>query len=58
MQGCGHARVWSDIGFLRHLMRVDETCFYPSLHEGVLEAFHDSHPYGTLLQVVRNATEW
>ena len=61
---CGDYQVWTDTGFMPEPNKpkptTDDTdeCFFPTLHEHGLEAFYQSYPNGTLLNVVRNATEW
>lgn len=48
---CGKYRIWSDHGY------VGKKCWYPELHGG-LQAFYNSYPYGTIFNVIRNATSW
>lgn len=55
-KGCGHARVWSDIGYLRDQRG---TCFYPSMQPDVLERLVKYYPRATLLNsVYETPTAW
>lgn len=62
-EDCGDFQVWSDLGYMdersRHnkLKEGEAKCFFPSIHGG-LEAFHQSHPNGTILNVLRDPDQW
>jgi Sulfotransferase domain len=52
VEGCGDHKHWSDIGVVRPSM-----CYYPSVHGG-LEAIYQAHPFGTILNTIRDARSW
>ncbi|CAB9513884.1 expressed unknown protein [Seminavis robusta] len=52
VEGCGDHKHWSDMGVLRK-----NNCFYPSIHGG-LEAIYQAHPFGTIMNTVRDAKSW
>ncbi|CAB9518607.1 expressed unknown protein [Seminavis robusta] len=54
-KGCGHARIWSDVGYLRS---AQGKCYYPSLDEGFMDAFAKYYPHATIFHAVRDAGEW
>jgi hypothetical protein len=56
-KGCGYARVWSDIGYLRDTEN-NGTCYYPILDDSFLTAFAKYYPHATILHVVRDAEKW
>ena len=53
VEGCGDTLHFSDVG----VMRTDG-CFYPSMDRQWLDAMYRDHPYGTIMNVVRDATVW
>ena len=53
VEGCGDTLHFSDVG----VMRTDG-CFYPSMDDKWMEAMYRDHPYGTIMNVVRDATAW
>ena len=58
LEGCGNAKVWTDTGVLRFGGRnKTKLCYMPSVHKG-LNAFYKQYPYGTILLLHRNATDW
>ncbi|CAB9523623.1 expressed unknown protein [Seminavis robusta] len=54
-KGCGHARVWSDVGFMRS---TQGKCYYPTLDEDFMDAFANYYPHATIFHAVRDAKEW
>jgi len=51
-QGCGNYEVWTDAGIV-----APGICYYPSIHGG-LQAFYNSYPTATILQVNRDTEAW
>lgn len=60
-QGCGDFKVWTDTGYLETKTKANLdrklNCFFPTMHGG-LEAFYQSHPNGTILNVLRDPDQW
>lgn len=60
-EDCGDFQVWTDIGYLEDRTKANRgkklDCFFPTMHGG-LEAFYQSHPTGTILNVVRDPDQW
>jgi len=53
LHDCGDHSHWGDIGALQ-----PEFCFYPTMHDNGLQAMYEAYPYGTIMNVLRNATKW
>ena len=66
-EGCGDFTVWADTGYLdepitkmnihKRDINVPLGCFFPTMHGG-LEAFYESNPNGTIMNVLRDPKQW